>query len=170
MAWFSLLTDFLETGGDVLWLILLATFCLFVLILERYWFFIKDLPKQREERLELWSQISDNASWPAQQYRRQLLSEVDCQMLRNLKLIATLIAAMPLLGLLGTVTGMIQVFDVMAFLGSGNPRAMADGVSSATFPTMAGMVVALLGIPFSTELNRRHQRELRRLSVRMATH
>lgn len=170
MAWFSLLTDFLETGGDVLWLILLATFCLFVLILERYWFFIKDLPKQREERLELWSQISDNTSWPAQQYRRQLLSEVDCQMVRNLKLIATLIAAMPLLGLLGTVTGMIQVFDVMAFLGSGNPRAMADGVSSATFPTMAGMVVALLGIPFSTELNRRHQRELRRLSVRMATH
>jgi len=166
----GLLADFLETGGDVLWLILAVTFCLFVLILERYWFFLWELPTQSQARLEAWEQASDKTSWSAEQYRRQLLSEVDCQMIRNLNLIMTLIAALPLLGLLGTVTGMIQVFDVMAFLGSGNPRAMADGVSSATFPTMAGMVVALLGIPFSTELNRRYQRELRHLSVGMATH
>ena len=61
----------------------------------------------------------------------------------------------PLLGLLGTVTGMIHVFDVMAFLGSGNARAMANGVSMATIPTMAGMVVALSGLFFSSHLERR---------------
>ena len=48
------------------------------------------------------------------------------------------------MGLMGTVTGMIEVFDVMAISGSGNPRSMAAGVSKATVPTMAGMVAALV--------------------------
>ncbi len=52
----------------------------------------------------------------------------------------------PLAGLLGTVTGMIEVFQVMAFSGGGDARAMAGGVSKATLPTMAGMVVSLSGI------------------------
>jgi biopolymer transport protein ExbB len=43
---------------------------------------------------------------------------------------------------------MIEVFDVMTILGTGNPRAMASGVSKATIPTMAGMVVALSGLFF----------------------
>ncbi|GIS35314.1 MAG: hypothetical protein Ct9H90mP6_05710 [Gammaproteobacteria bacterium] len=45
--------------------------------------------------------------------------------------------------MLGTVTGMIEVFQVMAFSGGGDARAMAGGVSKATFPTMAGMVVLI---------------------------
>ena len=60
----------------------------------------------------------------------------------------------PLGGLLGTVTGMIEVFDVMAIAGSGNARSMASGVSKATIPTMAGMVGALSGVFASTWLNR----------------
>lgn len=170
MELLDLLWDFLETGGDVLWAILLVTIWLFGLIIERYWFFLRELPAQREKNVEAWSHAGNKSSWPALQYRRQLLSEVDCQMVKNLKLIVGLIAVLPLLGLLGTVTGMIQVFDVMAFMGSGNPRAMADGVSSATFPTMAGMVISLLGIPFSTELNRRYQREWRRMARGMPTY
>jgi biopolymer transport protein ExbB len=75
-----------------------------------------------------------------------------------------------MLGLLGTVTGMIQVFEVMAYMGSGNPRAMANGVSAATIPTMAGMVISLLAIPFATELNRRYSRELRNTQQSMPTH
>ncbi len=64
-------------------------------------------------------------------------------------------AVCPLLGLLGTVTGMIHVFDVMAIQGSGNARAMAAGISMATTPTMAGMVVALSGLFFSSRLQQR---------------
>ena len=52
----------------------------------------------------------------------------------------------PLFGLLGTVTGMIAVFDVMAHKGLGNPRLMASGVSQATLPTMVSMVMALVGL------------------------
>ena len=47
-------------------------------------------------------------------------------------MIKTLMAVLPLLGLLGTVTGMVQVFDVMAITGTGNARLMAGGVSAAT--------------------------------------
>jgi len=85
-------------------------------------------------------------------------------MSKGLKLIPSLIALLPMFGLLGTVTGMIQVFDVMAVLGSGNPRAMADGVSAATIPTMSGMVVALAAIPFATQLERMYQDKLQILN------
>jgi biopolymer transport protein ExbB len=66
----------------------------------------------------------------------------------------TFVALCPLLGLLGTVTGMIEVFDVMAVAGSGNARAMASGVSKATLPTMAGMVAAISGLLLSVQIER----------------
>ena len=61
----------------------------------------------------------------------------------------------PLIGLLGTVTGMITVFETMASQGTGNPRLMAAGISMATIPTMAGMVAALSGVFFSSRLEAR---------------
>ena len=71
----------------------------------------------------------------------------------TLGLIKALVALCPLLGLLGTVTGMIEVFDVMAISGSGNARAMAAGVSQATVSTMAGMVSALSGLTFPRDFS-----------------
>ena len=64
-----------------------------------------------------------------------------------------------MLGLLGTVTGMIQVFDVLAITGGGDAREMASGVSKATIPTMAGMVAALSGVFASSWLTRTAERE-----------
>jgi len=57
-----------------------------------------------------------------------MISEVKMNLNMNVNMIKTLVATCPLVGLLGTVTGMVSVFDVMAVLGSGNARAMADGV------------------------------------------
>ena len=65
----------------------------------------------------------------------------------------------PLLGLLGTVTGMIEVFNILAITGGGDARSMASGVSKATIPTMAGMVAALSGVFASTWLARKAERE-----------
>ena len=67
----------------------------------------------------------------------------------NLGFIKTLISLLPLLGLLGTVTGMVQVFEAMAYSG-GNARSMAAGVSAATIPTMSGMVATLSGVLANT--------------------
>ena len=164
------LLDFLNTGGEVLWAILATTFLLWYLIFERYWFFLREYPIQRRLSAQAWEANSDKTSWFSWQIRNQLVSEIDCLMLRNLKRITGLSALLPRLGLLGTVTGMIQVFEGMAYRGSGNPRAMANGVSAATIPTMAGMVISLLAIPFATELNRRYSRELRNTQQSMPTH
>jgi biopolymer transport protein ExbB len=81
-----------------------------------------------------------------------LISDVRMAANAGLPMIKTLVALCPLLGLLGTVTGMIEVFDVMAVTGTGNARAMASGVSKATVPTMAGMVGALSGVLFASIL------------------
>lgn len=155
--------DFMDRGGPVLWAILVLAVVLAWFILERFWFYRFELPEALAARVDAWRARDDHSSWYAAYHRQQLISEVDCRMAQNMKLIPVLIALLPMLGLLGTVTGMIQVFDVMATMGSGNPRAMADGVSAATLPTMAGMVVALAALPFSSRLDRQYRNNRRRL-------
>ena len=44
------------------------------------------------------------------------------------------------------VEGMIQVFDVVAVLGTGNARALASGITMATLPTMVGMTISIIGL------------------------
>ena len=73
----------------------------------------------------------------------------------RLKTLDGLIALCPMLGLLGTVYGMIEVFEVLSFLGTGNPRAMSSGVAKATIPTMASMVITLFGLYFRQDLGNR---------------
>lgn len=146
--------DFMEAGGNVLYLILGVTFFMWVMILERAWYFRIVHPAEAKRALEEWSSREDKSSWYAQQVRRLLVSEVSVKLDHSLLLIRTLVALCPLLGLLGTVTGMIEVFDVMAISGGGNVRAMAAGVSKATIPTMAGMVAALSGLIFSVQWTR----------------
>ena len=91
---------------------------------------------------------------------KKYLAEAKQSVNKNLTLIKTCIALAPLFGLLGTVTGMIEVFQVMAFSGGGDARAMAGGVSKATLPTMAGMVVALSGIFATIYINTVSERHL----------
>lgn len=152
--------SFMDRGGPVLWPILGLTVVLAWLIAERFWHFQFEFPKHLAKAQADWEGRAERGSWYAHLCRRRLLSELDCHMAVNLKVIPALIALLPMFGLLGTVTGMIAVFDVMANLGSGNPRAMADGVSAATIPTMSGMVIALLALPFATRLEHLYKRNL----------
>jgi len=82
-------------------------------------------------------------------------------------LIKTLIALCPLVGLLGTVTGMIQVFDALALNGTGNPRLMAAGVARATLPTLAGMAVAVSGLLLFNRLASWRDNQLHKLQSRL---
>ena len=70
-----------------------------------------------------------------------------------------MIALCPLFGLLGTVTGMIEVFSVLSITGGGQARSMADGISKATIPTMAGMVAALSGVFANIYISQKAARE-----------
>jgi biopolymer transport protein ExbB len=74
---------------------------------------------------------------------------------RNLAIIAVLASIAPLLGLLGTVSGMITTFVVIAELGTGNARPLAGGISEALVATQAGLLVAIPGLFASVALKRR---------------
>ena len=152
-AW-EAIQSFMETGGDVLLFIFAVTLLMWTLILERIWYFRRVHPGEVKRALSIWQARSEQTSWYAFQIRRLLISEVSRKLKQSLSMINALVALCPLLGLLGTVTGMIEVFDVMAIAGSGNPRAMAAGVSKATIPTMAGMVAALSGLLLIGRLER----------------
>ncbi|MDC3124839.1 MotA/TolQ/ExbB proton channel family protein [Gammaproteobacteria bacterium] len=155
--------DYMQRGGDVLWGILVLTVILWWFVLERGWYFLSGFAEDRDTRLQQWLDRPERSSWYANYERDRLISELECLMMKNMQVIPTFIALLPLMGLLGTVTGMVQVFDVMANLGSGNPRAMANGVSAATLPTMSGMLVAIIAIPFWTLLDRRYKSEVAKL-------
>jgi biopolymer transport protein ExbB len=155
--------DFLELGGDVLWAIMAVLLLMWTLILERLWYLYRVHPLRRRAIVEQWASRSDTASWFARRIRDGLVSEAALALKQNVGLIKALIAVCPLLGLLGTVTGMIAVFDVMTYAGGGNARAIAAGVSMATVPTLAGMVAALSGVYFGSWLEHKAQVEAEHL-------
>ena len=174
MIWFyeavGSIRDFMELGGNVLWAIMLVLFLMWTFILERLWFFYRVYPGRKQEVIASWDRRADTTSWYARRIREGLISEASLALKQNIGIIKVLIAICPLLGLLGTVTGMIAVFDVMTYSGGGNARAMAGGVSMATVPTMAGMVAALSGVYFGTWLEHKAQTETEKLEDLLQQH
>jgi biopolymer transport protein ExbB len=152
---FDGLRTFLNAGGNVLWVILGVSLCLWYLIIERLLFFKINYSEQRNAWLMQWNERQDKSSQHALNIRKAIISEAKITMNRFLPSIKMLIGLCPLFGLLGTVTGMIHVFDVMAVTGTGNARAMASGISQATIPTMAGMVIAIAGLYFNKLIEER---------------
>jgi len=150
--------EFLDTGGPVLTVIAWVICLMWLLIFERLVFFFKSYRILRKDIVDSWQARSDRSSWNAEHIRMANVSRMSGMLNQNLPLIQSLVLLCPLLGLLGTVTGMIDVFNVMAISGSGNARSMAAGVSKATIPTMAGMVGSLSGVFMVTWLQRKAKR------------
>lgn len=155
---FVAIRSFMEAGGDVLWLIAAATFIMWALIFERVWYINTDHRKDVAKALSYWESRGERNSWTAHRIRERLISEVNQNLVANMSFIKTLISLLPLLGLLGTVTGMVQVFEAMTYSG-GNARSMAAGVSAATIPTMSGMVATLSGVLANTFLTSKVESE-----------
>lgn len=128
--------DFIATGGDVLYVVMAVLFLMWVLMIERYWYLTSAFPKLRKDIIARWDARKDTTSWYAHRIREAWISEANDKLNARILLIKTCVALCPLVGLLGTVTGMITVFEIMAVQGTGNPRLMASGISMATIPTM----------------------------------
>lgn len=156
MKIFSSAIELLEAGGGVLWLILLVSICLWSLIFERLIFFKMVYPKSQHVWLKQWQLLTKHCEAKEVFYiKSYLISEARITMEKSLAIIKMLITICPMLGLLGTVVGMIDVFDAMAVTGNGNARSMASGISQATISTMAGMVIAILGLYFHQYLQKK---------------
>ena len=149
----------MQRGGDVLYLIGLLAFVMWFLIFERMWFYFFTHRNYLSLSVSEWEKRHDKSSWNSKAIRDMLISENEIRIDKNLGLIKMCVGIAPLFGLFGTITGMIEVFHVMAFTGCGYARSMAGGVSKATLPTMAGMTTALSGVFATIYLNAARNRE-----------
>ena len=167
-SWLPWLGDLLSLGGNILALILCMAFILWTLLCERLYFLYVVYPQHVKAAIQLWNARSDNSSCFSLQYWEHLRHRIASELSKNYSMIGTIIKVCPLLGLLGTVAGMLEIFDALAATGSNNPRSMAAGVSKATVSTLAGMVVAIFGLLFGKFAERRSISERERLQARFS--
>ena len=167
-AQFHAMRAFLDSGGLVLAVILAVTFIVWLLIIERYWYFTFQRRALSNDISKRWRARTDKRSRIARTIRACWLSQFRLRLEQRIGLIKALVSVSLLLGLLGTVTGMVGVFEGLSVSGAGGEaggiRVVADGVTRATIPAMAGMVAALSGLYFSVQLKRRAAHEVRKLS------
>ena len=151
----------------VMWLLAGLCVLFWTLVLERLWYTHRHFPSWAKERRSAWQLLTQDAGeqahWP-HAVRAAWLAQAREQLITPLSVTRTLVAMFPLLGLLGTVTGMVVVFEVLAMSGSGSPRAMAGGVWQATLPTLAGMVLAIGGLFSLARLERNARRAIGQLA------
>jgi biopolymer transport protein ExbB len=165
---FDAILGFMNQGGEVLWVIAGLLLLMWSLVFERVWYLHSSHAKRVKQTLAAWNSRTDTGSWRARQIRNMMISQVSLDLKSSMPMIESLVMICPLLGLIGTVTGMIEVFYVMALTGGGDAKSMAGGVSKATIPTMAGMVGALSGIFAANWLKHRMDRDIELLEDNMA--
>jgi biopolymer transport protein ExbB len=171
--------DYLQTGGVVMLPLVLVSLVMWLLIMDRALFF-RRLHRKNMSFQIAWEHVrADRMPDPGQfggaisllvarfiavrsgddALDRHILDETVSRINRSLcdylSVIGVLAAMAPLLGLLGTVTGMIATFDVLAVFGTGNAKAMAGGISEALITTQTGLLVAIPGFYMKGFLDRR---------------
>ncbi len=171
--------DLIQAGGVVMVPLIFLSLAMWLLIIERAFFFRRLYPRNMTARTALDLIRQDKMPDP-EKYRgavsllvtqfmnsrtgnRQLdrhlldaaVARINRRLPRFLALIGVLAAMAPLLGLLGTVTGMITTFDVLAIFGTGNAKAMAGGISQSLITTQTGLIVAIPGLYMKGFLERR---------------
>lgn len=150
MQTYYAVTDFLDQGGVILYVIFAIAVLLWVLILERFLYIYLFSHKERERLVSQWSQYREHVD--ANKIRESFKYIYGQKLFINYSIIQVLVSIAPLLGLFGTVYGMIEIFDVIAQNGTGDAKAMANGISLATLPTMSGMAVAITGLFFQHKI------------------
>ena len=178
MASFSFLSEQLQAGGIVLIPIIATGLVMWWLILNKFFTLIQ-FRKNERSASELIKNPPPTWHWQyiaAQRYKKlrsnndemnhaimTTLGNSCCENLaKGLSTVAILVTAAPLMGLLGTVTGMITTFTTIAEFGTGNARGLAEGISQALITTQGGLLVAIPGYValgfLQRRLTRLHQR------------
>lgn len=167
---FERMADYFQAGGDIMIPLLVLSFLMWTLAI------VKSIRLLREHRREVsprqcldmfkgessvceaglsrwqWDILSQYMKQHCDdpELNRDTLESIrmrqDAKAMRYIGTIMILAAVAPLLGLLGTVTGMITTFDVISEFGTGNARALASGISEALVTTQSGLVVAVPGM------------------------
>jgi len=153
-----------QLGGPVVDYIFISCVIMWTIVLERVWYFNKVLPELTATSLAKWHARSHKMSWASRQIRAAMISRLNAGMNNNLLVLGVLVPMCPLLGLVGTVVGMLSVFDSMAALGSADARSMATGVSEAMICTLTGLSVSMSGLYPVYFFRKKVSRETERLA------
>ncbi|MCL5427091.1 MAG: MotA/TolQ/ExbB proton channel family protein [Gammaproteobacteria bacterium] len=166
--WLEPVERLVEAGGAVLVVLAVVAVLVFAMAMERWWYYRVTWRIARRQLLRRWAARSDHRSWSARTLRHVWAEALVAKLRKPLPWLKLLVALCPLLGLLGTVTGMISVFDSLSLSETHQARAMADGVARATLPTLTGMAIAVVGLLFISRLEHVIRREDQRLHDRLA--
>ena len=138
--------ELVRDGGPYVGWIFASGVLLWAITFERWWYFVRVLPGQASALQAQWAARNDHNSWCARQIRQAMISRLNQAMNAGQLVLQVLVPLSPLLGLIGTVTGMLEVFDSMALRGSADARSMASGVSQAMICTMTGLAISISGL------------------------
>jgi biopolymer transport protein ExbB len=178
--WYTV--DYFRQGGWIMLPLVVTSVVLWTMIVDR-WRAFTQLDRGDLDHREAIALVSGNGpglaedrrglrAWLVREFLRErsgvarldrkILGQVAVQIQQSLQArlaaIAVLAAVAPLLGLLGTVLGMIETFNVISVFGTGNSRALAGGISIALITTQTGLLVAIPGMLMSNRLNTRARR------------
>lgn len=152
----------LDRGGPVMWTLAIIAMIVWSGLIEHLMYLREVTPGLRKQAMHLAELPTGIRS---AQLRRMHLNRARSQLQRALPLLRTLVVLCPLLGLTGTVLGMMEVFDGIAALGTTEPRALSNGISQAVLTTMAGLMIALPALYLVSLVERSIQRVMQRLSL-----
>ncbi|MFO7870403.1 MAG: MotA/TolQ/ExbB proton channel family protein [Kiritimatiellia bacterium] len=165
-----------ERGGPVMWALLLCSLTSLTIVIERLIFWTREERKRKSGKVKRifelteegkYDEAADTAGNGGSDFRAGVLAaglrerkhglseamQVEatnrvCRMKCGLAVLDTVITMAPLLGILGTVMGIIQSFDLLGASGIEDPRAVTGGIAQALITTATGLVVALVTLMF----------------------
>lgn len=157
---YDFLDKFIQDGGALMYPLMIVNLFLWTFLVERLFYLFKKYPAEAESLIEFWNKSTFKNHWIKSKLRKTHLVEMQAKLQKNISSIKLLVNLAPMIGLLGTVGGMIAIFDVMSAMGTSNARLMAAGISTATITTMVGLVVSLSGFYLGIYVDERAKREL----------
>ena len=169
--------ELIKAGGFIMWPLLLCSIISLAIVAERFWYLQSKrvTPKNLVAQVWQWDKVGHLDAKRVQDLRiasplgrvlaaglvnrrheREIMKEsieevgrhVAHELERFLNTLGTIASITPLLGLLGTVIGMIKVFAVITAQGVGDPVVLASGISEALITTAAGLTVAIPSLMF----------------------
>lgn len=169
--------ELIKAGGLLMWPLLVCSILSLAIILERLWFLQtrRIIPTQLVARVRAWDEAGAldanilnklRAGSPLgrilaaglanrhqdREVMKESIEEVGRHEVHDLErflnALGTIAVITPLLGLLGTVIGMIKVFEVITALGIGDPGVLAEGISEALITTATGLTIAIPSLMF----------------------
>lgn len=156
--------DLMARGGPVMWVIFIVAWLAIIMLIER----ALRVSAWRRHAIREQDEFKKNNShkpasngspiailvnrmnWDELDHKDDVAQQLNIQLAElmpklegSLPTVAIIGSLLPMLGLLGTVTGMIEVFEVIALQGTGEPQEMAHGISQALLTTASGLIIAI---------------------------